>query len=497
MTRYISLTALAAGGFLAGQAAADLTAAEAWQAFQDANGPTGTMTWDAVEEGSGSVTATGVTLEMGDSISNIEVAFGTLTFQEAGGAVTLTLEDSIPIEIVSDFDGVSSNVSGRIELEAADIRFSGSPEDLTQTYSLGTMRMVLDDLGQAPDLETFDLVVTLAAMAGETRLTGAETKSAAYTLTADSLTYAIDAGDATDGTFDMDAVVNGISLDGTASVPLGFAAFASNALLADPDYAVDAAFASQSMNISATFSDVGGDGAFEVAAGAGDVTIKLADGEAGYTGGLNGLDVSVVAPDLPLPVNVSVARYGYRVETPLIPTEDARDMVFGFDILGVTLDDFIWNLFDPGAVLPRSPADVTLLAELKGRWLIDIMDTEAATTMGADVPIEVEAATISDLRVSAAGAELTGNGAFTFNNEDLSTFSGLPAPDGAIDLRLVGANGLIDALIQMGLLPEDQALGARMMMGLFMTPAEGPDTLTSRIEVRPDGQVLANGQRIR
>ncbi|MEM1234851.1 MAG: DUF2125 domain-containing protein, partial [Pseudomonadota bacterium] len=84
-----------------------------------------------------------------------------------------------------------------------------------------------------------------------------------------------------------------------------------------------------------------------------------------------------------------------------------------------------------------------------------------------------------------------------FNNEDLFTFGGFPAPDGAVDLRLVGGNGLIDALIQMGLLPPDQAMGARMMLGLFMTPSDGPDTLTSRIEVRPDGQVLANGQRIR
>ena len=49
----------------------------------------------------------------------------------------------------------------------------------------------------------------------------------------------------------------------------------------------------------------------------------------------------------------------------------------------------------------------------------------------------------------------------------------------------------------MGLLPEDQAMGARMMMGMFAVTGQGEDTLTSKIEVTGDGQVKANGQRLR
>ena len=48
----------------------------------------------------------------------------------------------------------------------------------------------------------------------------------------------------------------------------------------------------------------------------------------------------------------------------------------------------------------------------------------------------------------------------------------------------------------MGLLPEDQAMGARMMMGLLAVPGEAPDTLNSKIEINEQGHVLANGQRI-
>jgi hypothetical protein len=40
-------------------------------------------------------------------------------------------------------------------------------------------------------------------------------------------------------------------------------------------------------------------------------------------------------------------------------------------------------------------------------------------------------------------------------------------------------------------------MGARMMMGLFAQPGEGEDTLISTIEMKEDGSVLANGQRIK
>jgi hypothetical protein len=62
-------------------------------------------------------------------------------------------------------------------------------------------------------------------------------------------------------------------------------------------------------------------------------------------------------------------------------------------------------------------------------------------------------------------------------------------------LYINGINGLVDKLIQMGLIPEDQAMMPRMMLGMFATPV-GDDMLTSTIEVNAE-YVLANGQRLR
>ena len=172
--------------------------------------------------------------------------------------------------------------------------------------------------------------------------------------------------------------------------------------------------------------------------------------------------------------------------------------------LGLTLGDFtmsdlIWGIFDPGGQLPRDPATIALDLGGKAKLFYDLFDPEqmeAVESEGA-IPGEINALDINGLTVRAAGAELTGEGAFTFDNTDFETYDGMPAPDGAVDLKLTGANGLLDTLIAMGLVPEDQAMGVRMMMGLFAVPGEGEDSLTSKIEVKGDGQILANGQRIK
>ena len=116
---------------------------------------------------------------------------------------------------------------------------------------------------------------------------------------------------------------------------------------------------------------------------------------------------------------------------------------------------------------------------------------------GGDTPLELNALTIKNVLISAAGASLSGTGDFTFNNDDLVSFDGLPAPSGTADIQISGANGLIDKLIQMGLIEESDAMGARMMMGMLAAPGDGDDTLKSKLEITEDGQVLANGQRIK
>jgi hypothetical protein len=154
-------------------------------------------------------------------------------------------------------------------------------------------------------------------------------------------------------------------------------------------------------------------------------------------------------------------------------------------------------MFDPTGQLPRDPATVAFDLAGKVKVLANIFDPKTMESMGDAAPGELHALDINGLTVRAAGAELTGKGAFTFDNSDLQSFDGMPRPEGVLNLMLTGGNALLDTLVAMGFVPEDQANGTRMMMGMFAVPGDTPDTLTSTIEVNAEGHVMANGQRLK
>lgn len=205
------------------------------------------------------------------------------------------------------------------------------------------------------------------------------------------------------------------------------------------------------------------------------------------------------ADTLPIPVKATAEAVTGRVAMPLNADEVPADFVLKTAVEGVVPDEALWAMIDPGAQLPREPANITL--DLSGRieLLMDLLDINGWMAMGPDAasPVLLHALTLDALNIDLAGVSAQGAGAFTFDNSDHETFDGMPAPEGRLTLDISGANGLIDTLVNMGLLPEEQAMGVRMMMGLFAVPDAGEDMLKSVIEVKPDGQVLANGQRLR
>jgi hypothetical protein len=173
------------------------------------------------------------------------------------------------------------------------------------------------------------------------------------------------------------------------------------------------------------------------------------------------------------------------------------DFAFLTKLVDVTLSDDVWLQLDPEKVLPRDPATIVIDTKGKANWAFDILDPAGAEKLAdGTAPAQLHALDVTDLTLKAAGAEVTGDGAFTFDNSDTTTFPGVPLPSGQMDLKIIGANGLVDRLVQLGLLPEDQAMYARMTMGLFANAVEGSDdTLTSTLEFKDKGLFL-NGQRL-
>jgi hypothetical protein len=166
-------------------------------------------------------------------------------------------------------------------------------------------------------------------------------------------------------------------------------------------------------------------------------------------------------------------------------------------MVDVAVNEDIWMMGDPTGALSHDP--VTFAIDLTGtaKLFFDLMDpAQQAALNNADVPGEIHSLNLNDLTLRAAGAEVKGTGAFTFDNTDLVSFDGLPRPEGEVTVNVNGANQLIDSLVGMGLLPEDQAMMGRMMMGMFARNV-GDDQLTSTLSVNAEGHVVANGQRIK
>ena len=82
-------------------------------------------------------------------------------------------------------------------------------------------------------------------------------------------------------------------------------------------------------------------------------------------------------------------------------------------------------------------------------------------------------------------------------NQDTKPLDTIPAGTRVRIVTIDAGCGLKNRLAAMGLLTNEDAMGARMMISMFSVPGEGEDVLTSTVTVTEDGQVLANGQRIR
>jgi hypothetical protein len=236
------------------------------------------------------------------------------------------------------------------------------------------------------------------------------------------------------------------------------------------------------------------DGAFQIAASAASGTLDMAFDENGINYGGTNLDATMTLSGdmIPFPpLTFSMAESGGRFAIPLVPSDESQGIELVMRLVDLKVDDMLWGMIDPTGVLSRDPATVVL--DLSGMVTLteDFTDPEYVEKPESP-PGQIDALNVNELTVSIAGAELTGDGAFTFDNS-----TPMPTPSGTANLALTGANALMDSLVSMGLLPEDQAMGARMMLGLFARPGDGEDSLVSTIEVKEDGSILANGQRIK
>lgn len=499
---YFRGAATVAGLCMGTTALADVTAGQVWGDFKSyLQGFGYEITADETQTGDG-LTVSNVTMvmEMPEGAGTARVTVPELSFSETGdGSVEMTMPNMSTTTYNVDVEGEGDS-SGEIDVVQNDfvMLVSGSPGDMVYNYSATDMQMAFKNL--MVDGKPVDVAVARVEMRnleGQSNSKVTDLRRTEQTMRAGSMGYDIDMADPEGGSgrLVMKGAVSAIEFAGTATTPTEAVDTNDMNAMLESGFGVEGNFTHSGSTTEFSFDEDASAVSGTVVSKSGSLGVRMDAGQLGYTVGSNDVTLNVTTSDLPFPVEMAMAESQFKFEMPVTPSEDPQDFALAIKLGDFVMSDMIWSMFDPAGQLPRDPA--TIAVDLTGTARLDapIMDPEAMES--AEAPCELRTLTIGDLVLRLAGAELTGAGDFTFDNSDTSTFDGMPRPEGALNLKLVGGNTLLDTLVAMGFVPQEQATGVRMMMGLFAVPGEGEDTLTSRIEVNEQGHVLANGQRLR
>ncbi len=489
----------------AGPALAEVTAQQVWddwRAQMAVYGEAGvTVGSETYENGVLTVTDLGFNVT-GEDGSTATGTLPELVLTENGdGTVSVTMSEEYPITVTTPADPEEGTEASEVMLALRqtdlDITVSGEPGALTYDLSAARYAVELDSLTEAGAEVPAEALVAFNDVAGSyTSTVGAEMRDLAYDLAAASMDVLVQGSNPEDGSSGMlSGKVDGVTTQATMSLPLDPAADPEMMLM--NGMTVDGGYTTESGSYIFEFSDPeAGPTSGTLTTGGGSFDFAMSRDALRYASNTTGLDLQVNTAAMPMPVTMSIAEVGANFAMPMSRTEAPAPWALGLNLTDLALDEQIWAMFDPQAMLPRDPATVRLDLTGTATLLFDLTDPAQAEAMeAAPMPAQIESANLNELEVTFGGASVTGTGAFTFDNTDMTTVPGMPKPTGALELQLDGVNGLIDALTAMGLVPQEQVMGARMMLGMFTT-ATGDDQLSSRIEFTEDGQIIANGQRI-
>lgn len=489
-------------------ALADLTPAQVWG---DWRGYMEGMGYDitATETASGGdLTVSDIIMRFAvpDTDGDIEMSIGAIRFdQNSDGSVAIILPDTMPMQITGNEGGPGGQdftMMVNYSQTGQTMTASGTPENTTYTYNAATVAMDIEQImaaGEALGQENVRVNFTGTNLQSTTAMTVGDMRDYDQTSTIDEISYDFFFEDPQDpGTAAaVKGSATGISATATGAIPLEVTDTADMAAMMRDGFDMSGTLTYASGNTDFDVKDPeNGNFVMRTNSQGGSLGVKMGLGGIAYDVSQTNMNAAVQIQGLPIPFEVAMAESGFNLSMPVAKSDDPQDFALGVTMGDFTMSDVIWGIFDPGNQLPRDPA--TVLVDLSGKvkLLVDWMNPEVAAQMPG-APGEVEAVTLSNLLVDAVGAKLEGNGAITFDGAAPALIPGVGTPVGDVNLALAGGNGLLDKLVAMGLLPQEQAMGARMMMGLFAVPGDAPDTLQSKIEFTPDGQILANGQRIR
>jgi hypothetical protein len=465
----------------------------------------------------------GATLVMSDvrivwavpmGFGEVSITSPDVTMVENGdGSVAISYPDKFRISIRADLtiEGESGSVGADIGIRFDDMTMtaSGTPQAIAYETRAGLVDVVLDRLiaegeaGGPEDIPPVNVILTLRDLSTSTTITddGTLQTVATTSTTGQSIfEFSLDDGygfvSTTVGAVDSSTATSTLALPATPVDWLNLSTALRNGFALES--VTDAVGSRQQSVVTMDGTKVS-----DQSQSAERSSQSLALSAAGLAMSFGGEGIRFDMNDdmlMPLPVSVSAGEMSTAFAMPVLADTAPQPVSFSLAIRGVTVDEQLWGMVDPGAVLPRDPATLAFAIDAQMINRIDLFDimgwqTFASTFNGSELPADIVSLDITGVEASAIGATVSGDGAFTFDSADTTTFPGFPRPQGEASVQMTGVYGVLEKLSQLGLLGMEESMGARAAIGMF-AQATGDDQLTTTLSITPDGTLTINGAPI-
>lgn len=475
-------------GFLlaAAPVSADVTPREVWDDWLASMGDAEIA--GSVTEEDGSLTVTGLTISKGHE----ETGRYTIEVQElalvanSDGTVSVRAPSEYPITLTdTDEDGTLRETRLLVRHPDLDMTISDTNAQRIHTFAAPEISVDIEEVTEngAP----LDVTGTVMLRNADGRYDAGDQGQGDSVLSAAEVQMGLGGSDAETGnTFDLAVTMRDLDSENMLSMfsPDTVGAVGEMAEGASRDARFRTASSAFTLETEAEGERIQLNGT----SGPGKTNLRVAPEGLTYESEGEDTTIALSGGSIPLPqVAVEIGRVSSSLVMPLLAADAPQPFAFSVAMLEVELDEGIWNMFDPAAILPRDPGAIVL--DVEGE--ITVEENLDATQAAEGLTGDIEKVEIRSARVEFADARASATGLL-----DLIEAGGDPVPVGRIDVTLNGVDKLLERLATAGILPQQQAMATMMMLGAFATPGEREGERKSSIRFSEDGGVFVNEQRV-
>jgi len=485
----ISTLALAA----AAPALADTRAADLWTEWQAQAVTTGQVVSADVTQTDTGLTLTNFTsvLEQPDVTTRGAIDRIELT-ENADGTVTVTFSELYSITVTFEVDpgDPPGNIEIQMRHEGLDVRVSGDPGARVYTYSADRLTLTEGAIwgggGEPPEI---DLSLEMTDLNTTYRLFGTDAETMRFSSegSLSGATMLLDARppEGEEGYLKMGLVMSALQSTGSGSlISIG----SLNQISGDlpPGFGFNGSASYGALDMEFMFEEPSQSFAILYGNEGGRIGFGFSEDAISYDIGATGARARITSADLPAPVELSTASSTLRFQIPVAAGDAPQDVGLRIAVEDLAMGDSLWAMVDPAGAVPRNPASLILDATGQIQLFVNLigLDPEALDSP----PGELRALNVSDLRLSAGGATLSGTADMTFAPGQI-----VPMPVGSANLQLSGGNALLDTLIASGMVPAQQGAFVRGAIAAFARQGATPDTYETTVDFGADGAITANG----